>query len=299
MDFICNNIIKSEIAASKDKIADVSGVPSDAVDIFMKMAQSKYAFDMKNDELTKAKQRLIDIYSYNNLTRNIREELIHIRAYDNYCLAAFNTWREGNNYIFYQSNYVSILFNMARRARIMLANAIHREHWLENLVQNDITLMPSLRTVVDKADITEVEARRYLCIAIDEPNINKPLNEIYDIIISSHLSLAKVIAELSIGPLCIKFLDSSLDFNDIKANINSIFTLVSPDMEYINTLYNTIKVANNAQKAGGSKAIDEANKAFEDAKNNVIIELINIYMYKLKMFINVISNITKRNHKTS
>jgi hypothetical protein len=180
---------------------------------------------------------------------------------------------------------------MARRARAMLASAIRREQWLERLIQNDNTLMPSLRTVVDAADITEVEARRYLCIAIDEPNINKPLNEIYDIIISSHLSLAKVIAELSIGPLCIIFLDNSLNFNNIKVNINKIFTLVSPDMEYINTLYNTIHAV--------EKGSDEANKAFEDAKNNVIVELINIYMYKLKMFINVISNIPKRSHKTS
>ena len=116
MDFICTNIIKSELASSKDKIIDTPGVQPDTVDIFIKMACAKYAFNMRNDELTKAKQHLIDIYNCNKLTRNIQEELTRIRAYNKYCLAALNTWIDGNNYILYQSNYVSILFNIAKRA---------------------------------------------------------------------------------------------------------------------------------------------------------------------------------------
>ena len=289
MDFICNNIIKPEIEASKDKISvDAPGVPPDAIDIFTKMASAKYAFNMMNDKLTKAKKNLIDIYNYNNLSRNIREELVRIRAYDNYCLAALNTWKEGNNYILYHSNYIGILYNMAKRARTVLANAINREYWLETLVKNDTELMASLKTVVDEADVAEIEARRYLCIAIDEPNMNKPLNEIYDIIITNHLSLARIIAELAIGPLCIEFLNN-LDFNIIKDNINSnIFTSVSPNMECINIFYNTIKDVNILQTCEPTdiKALDEANKAFEDAKNNVITELTNIYMYKFNEFIN-------------
>lgn len=289
MDFICNNIIKPELAISKDKISDKPGVPPDAIDIFTKMASAKYTFNMKNDELNKAKQNLIDIYSCNSLPTNIQEELSRIRAYDKYYLAALNTWTEGNNYILYQSNYISILFNMAHRAHTALAIAINREYWFETIVKNDTTLMSLLKTAVDEADVAEVEARRYLCIAIDEPNMNKSLNEIYDIIISSHLSLAKVIAELSIGPLCIEFLDNSLDFNVIKDNIhNNIFTSVSPNMECINTFYNTIKDGNKTLQSHSSdiNALDDANKAFEDAKNNVIGELINIYMYKFNEFIN-------------
>jgi len=103
------------------------------------------------------------------------------------------------------------------------------------------------------------------------------------------LSLAKVIAELSIGPLCIEFLDNSLDFNVIKDNIhNNIFTSISPNMECINTFYNTIKGGNKTLQCHPSdiNALDDANKAFEDAKNNVIGELINIYMYKFNEFIN-------------
>jgi len=290
MDFICNNIIKSEIAASKDKITDTSGVPSYAIDIFMKMAQAKYAFNMKNDTLTKAKQRLLDIYSYNNMTRNIRAELVRMRTYDEYCLATFNTWKEGNNYIFCQSNYIGLLFNMARKAHTTLANALNRKYWLENLVQNDTILITSLRTAIDEAVVAEIEAKRHLCIAIDEPDMNKSLNEISHIIFSNHLLLAKVIAELSIGPLCIDFLYNSLEFNVIKSD-NIIFTLVSPNMEYINRLYNTITVVNTAIHSLNSdtRAIDEANKAFEDAKNNVIDELTNIYMYELNVFINQIN----------
>ena len=177
---------------------------------------------------------------------------------------------------------------MAKRARTVLANAINREYWLETLVKNDTELMASLKTVVDEADVAEIEARRYLCIAIDEPNMNKPLNEIYDIIITNHLSLARIIAELAIGPLCIEFLNN-LDFNIIKDNINSnIFTSVSPNMECINIFYNTIKDVNILQTCEPTdiKALDEANKAFEDAKNNVITELTNIYMYKFNEFIN-------------
>ncbi len=291
MDFICNNIIKSEIAASKDKIStDASGVPPDAIDIFTKMASAKYAFNMMNDKLTKAKKNLIDIYNYNNLSRNIREELVRIRAYDNYCLAALNTWKEGNNYILYQSNYVSILFNMTRKAREVLVAAINKEYWLETIVQNDIDIRASLKTAIDEAYIAEVEAIRYLCIAIDEPNTNKSLNEIYDSMFSNYLSLAKVIAELSIGPLCIEFLNNSSDFNVIKANIhNNIFTSISLDMEYINTFYNTIKNINKILHCPiyDINDLDEANIAFEDAKNNVIAELINIYMYKFNEFINV------------
>ena len=288
MDFICNNIIKSELALSKDKIsADTSAVQPDTVDIFIKMACTKYTFNMNNEELTKAKQNLIDIY--NLPIRNIQEELVRIRAYRDYCIAALNTWKEGNNYILYYSNYIGILYNMAKRTRTALANAINREYWLEALVKNDTGLMTSLRTVVDKADIAEVEARRYLCIAIDETNMNKPLNEIYDIVISNHLSIARIIAELAIGPLCIEFLDNSLDFNVIKDNIhNNIFTSISPNMECINTFYNTIKDINNILQCSFQdiKALDEANKAFEDAKNNVITELTNIYMYKFNEFIN-------------
>jgi len=291
MDFICNNIIKPELALSKDKISDdTSGVQPDTIDIFIKMACTKYAFNMNNEELTKAKQNLINIYSYNNIPRDIQEELVCIRAYRNYCIAALNTWKEGNNYILYYSNYIGILFNMAQRARKVLANAINREYWLETLVKNDIELMASLKTVVDDADIAEVEARRYLCIAIDEPDMNKSLNEIYDIIINNHLSLSKVIAKLSIGPLCIEFLDNSLDFNIIKDNIhNNIFTSISPNMECINTFYNTIKDVNKILQCPTPdiKALDEANKAFEDAKNNVITELINIYMYKFNEFLNI------------
>ena len=68
MDFICNNIIKSELEASKDKISvDTSAVQPDTIDIFIKMACTKYAFNMNNEGLIKAKQNLIDIYSYNNL----------------------------------------------------------------------------------------------------------------------------------------------------------------------------------------------------------------------------------------
>ena len=291
MDFICTNIIKPEIALSTNNISiDTPGVPSDAVDIFTKMASAKYAFNMMNDKLNKAKQNLIDIYSYNNLPINIREELARIRAYDIYCLAALNTWREGNNYILYQSNYISILFNMTRKARIVLVNAINREYWLETMIENDIDIRTSLKTAIDEAYIAEVEAIRYLCIAIDEPNMNKSLNEIYDSIISSQLLLARIIAELAIGPLCIEFLDNSLDFNVIKDNIhNNIFTSISPNMECINTFYNTIKDVNNILQTCGSsdiKDLDEANKAFEDAKNNVITELTNIYMYKFNEFIN-------------
>ena len=291
MDFICNNIIKSELAASKDKTStDAPGVPPDAIDIFTKMASAKYAFNMMNDELNKAKKNLIDIYSYNNLPINIREELSRIRAYDIYCLAALNTWREGNNYILYQSNYISILFNMTRRARVVLANAINREYWLENMIENNIDIRTSLKTAIDEAYIAEVEAIRYLCIAIDEPNMNKSLNEIYDNIISSHLSLARIIAELAIGPLCIEFLNNSLDFNVIKANIhNNIFTSISPNMECISTFYNTIKDVNKILETCGPpdiKALNEANKAFKDAKNNVIGELTNMYMYKFNEFIN-------------
>jgi hypothetical protein len=291
MDFICNNIIKSELAVSKDKISDdTSGVQPDTIDIFIKMACTKYAFNMNNEGLTKAKQNLIDIYNYKNFPINLQEELVRIRTYRNYCIAALNTWKEGNNYILYHSNYIGILFNMAQRARTVLANAINREYWLETLVKNDIELMASLKTVVDDADVAEVEARRYLCIAIDEPNMNKPLNEIYNIIISNYSSLAKVIAELAIGPLCIEFLDNSLDFNVIKDNIhNNIFTSVSPNMECIRTFYNTIKDVNNILQCPTPdiKALDEASKAFEDAKNNVITELTNIYMYKFNEFINI------------
>ena len=293
MDFICNNIIKPEIEASKDKISvDAPGVPPDAIDIFTKMASAKYTFNMMNDELTKAKQNLIDINSYNNLTIiNIHEELVHIRAYDKYCLAALNTWKEGNNYILYHSNYVSILFNMTRKAREVLVGAINKEYWLEALVENDIDIRTSLKTAIDEAYVAEVEAIRYLCIAIDEPDTNKSLNEIYDTMFSNYLSLAKVIAELSIGPLCIEFLNNSSDFNVIKANIhNNIFTSISLDMEYIHTFYNTIQDVNNILETCGSpniEALYEANKAFENAKNNVIGELINIYMYKFNEFINV------------
>jgi hypothetical protein len=254
------------------------------------MACTKYAFNMNNSELTKAKQKLIDIYNYKNFPRNIQEELVRIRAYRNYSIAALNTWKEGNNYILYHSNYIGILFNIAQRTRTALANAINKEYWLETIVKNDIELMASLKTVVDDADVAEIEARRYLCIAIDETNMNKPLNEIYDIIISNYSSLAKVIAELSIGPLCIEFLDNSLDFNAIKDNIhNNIFTSISPNMEYINTFYNTIKDINilHTIKPPDIKALDKANKAFEDAKNNVITELTNIYMYKFNEFINI------------
>ena len=290
MDFICNNIIKPEIASSKDKISvDASGVPPDAVDIFTKMASAKYAFNMMNDELTKAKQNLIDIYNCNSLPTNIREELLCIRAYDKYCLAALNTWREGNNYILYQSNYISILFNMTRKAREVLVAAINKEYWLETLVENDIDIRVSLKAAIDEAYVAEVEAIRYLCIAIDEPDMNKSLNEIYDSMFSNYLSLAKVIAELSIGPLCIEFLNNSLDYNIIKSNIhNNIFTSISLDMEYINIFYNTINDINNISQCPTPdiKALDEANKAFEDAKNNVIAELINIYMYKFNEFIN-------------
>jgi len=289
MDFICTNLIKTELAISKDKISDKPGVPPDAIDIFTKMACAKYTFNMKNDELNKAKQNLIDIYSCNSLPTNIQEELSRIRAYDKYCLAALNTWTEGNNYILYQSNYISILFNMAHRAHTALAIAINREYWFETIVKNDTTLMSLLKTAVDEADVAEVEARRYLCIAIDEPNMNKTLNELYSTIINNHVSLAKVIAELSIGPLCIEFLDNSLDFSVTKANIiNNIFTSVSPNMECISILHNTIHVANKELqcKPPNIQALDEANKAFEDAKNNVIDELINLYMYKLNAFIN-------------
>ena len=288
MDFICNNIIKSELALSKDKIsADTSAVQPDTVDIFIKMACTKYAFNMNNEELTKAKQNLIDIY--NLPIRNIQEELVRIRAYRDYCIAALNTWKEGNNYILYYSNYIGILYNMAKRTRTALANAINREYWLEALVKNDTGLMTSLRTVVDKADIAEVEARRYLCIAIDETNMNKPLNEIYDIVISNYLSIARIIAELAIGPLCIEFLDNSLDFNVIKDNIhNNIFTSISPNMECISTFYNTIKDINNILQCStlDIKALDEATKVFENVKNNVITELTNIYVYKFNEFIN-------------
>lgn len=289
MDFICNNIIKSELAVYKDKIStDTPGVPPDAIDIFTKMASAKYAFNMMNDELNKAKQNLIDIY--NLPTKNFQDELVRIRAYDKYCLATLNTWREGNNYILYQSNYISILFNMTRRARVVLTNAINKEYWLETMIENDVNIRISLKTAIDEAYIAEVEAIRYLCIAIDEPNMNKSLNEIYDNIISNQLSLARIIAELSIGPLCIEFLDNSLDFNVIKANIhNNIFTSISPNMECISTFYNTIKDVNKILETCGPpdiKALDEANKAFEDAKNNVIGELTNIYMYKFNEFIN-------------
>jgi len=289
MDFICNNIIKSELAVYKDKIStDTPGVPADTIDIFTKMASAKYVFNMMNDELNKAKQNLIDIY--NLPTKNFQDELLRIRAYDKYCLATLNTWREGNNYILYQSNYISILFNMTRRARVVLTNAINKEYWLETMIENDINIRTSLKTAIDEAYIAEVEAIRYLCIAIDEPNMNKSLNEIYDNIISNQLSLARIIAELSIGPLCIEFLDNSLDFNVIKANIhNNIFTSISPNMECINILYNTINAVNilHAVRPPDIKALDEANKAFEDAKNNVIDELTNMYMYKFNEFINV------------
>jgi hypothetical protein len=289
MDFICNNIIKSELVVSKDKISDTPGVPPEAIDIFTKMASAKYAFNMMNDKLTKAKQNLIDIYSCNSLPTNIREELLRIRAYDKYCLAALNTWREGNNYILYQSNYISILFNMTRKARELLVAAINKEYWLETLVENDIDIRATLKIAIDEAYVAEIEAIRYLCIAIDEPDMNKPLNELYNTIINNHLSLAKVIAELSIAPLCIEFLDNSLDFNIIKDNIhNNIFTSISPNMECINTFYNTIKAGNKALECHPSdiKVLDEANKAFKDAKNNVIGELTNMYMYKFNEFIN-------------
>ena len=137
--------------------------------------------------------------------------------------------------------------------------------------------------------MAEIEAIRYLCIAIDEPDLNKSLNEIYDSMFSNYLSLAKVIAELSIGPLCIEFLNNSSDFNVIKANIhNNIFTSISPNMECINTFYITIKDINILQSCGppNIEALDEATKAFEDVKNNVITELINIYKYKFNEFIN-------------
>ena len=57
----------------------------------------------------------------------------------------------------------------------------------------------------------------------------------------------------------------------------------------INIFYNTIKDVNNILQTCGPpdiKALDEANKAFENAKNNVITELTNIYMYKFNEFIN-------------
>ena len=59
-------------------------------------------------------------------------------------------------------------------------------------------------------------------------------------------------------------------------------------MECINIFYNTIKDVNILQTCEPTdiKALDEANKAFEDAKNNVITELTNIYMYKFNEFIN-------------
>ena len=130
---------------------------------------------------------------------------------------------------------------MTRRARVVLANAINREYWLENMIENNIDIRTSLKTAIDEAYVAEIEAIRYLCIAIDEPDLNKSLNEIYDSMFSNYLSLAKVIAELSIGPLCIEFLNNSSDFNVIKANIhNNIFTSISPNMECINTFYITV-----------------------------------------------------------
>jgi hypothetical protein len=323
MDFICTNIIKSDIDSILSKpIIPSSVIPSpitiptvditedvinglitmtssnyafnmknnetikstqchlditeDVINTFIKMTCANYAFNMKNTELIKSKQRLLDIYvSYANIpTRNIREELSRVRAYKDYSSSALDTWKEGNNYILYKGAYIGMLFNTARKAATALAAALNREYWLESLIKNDVALKISLRTAVEEASNVEIEARNRLYIAIDEPNINKSLIEIYNNILSNHLSLAKVVAELSISPLCIEMLDDNSDLNVIKANINNIFTSISPNMEYINILYNTIKVANNASDIN-------TLKAFEEAKNNVIVELTNIYMYEL------------------
>ena len=49
MDFICNNIIKSELAVYKDKIStDTPGVPPDAIDIFTKIDDDFLSLDWKN-----------------------------------------------------------------------------------------------------------------------------------------------------------------------------------------------------------------------------------------------------------
>jgi hypothetical protein len=260
-------------------MVDISGIPPAAVDIFIKMTRAKYTFNSKNDDLHRAEQQLLDVYrprdSHNVvLTNNIREELAVARAYNNYCSAALDTWREGNDYIIYQSKYISILFNMAKAAGTALAAALNKEFWLETLIQNDTDLKTALRTAVEEADVAEIEARRCLCLAIDETSTNKPLIEIYDIICSNHLSLAKVIAELSISPLCVELLNDNSDYN-------SMFTSVFPNIVYINSLYNALKAANGTNGTNGANINDMIE--FENAKNNVIIELTNMYMYELNM----------------
>ena len=276
MDIICANIIKTDIESllsSKDKIhADTTDVPIDMIDIFIKMTHAKYAFNMKNDELNRVRQRLIDIYNNNPNAISIREELATIRAYDSYSLAALDTWREGNSYILYKSTYIGALFNMARTAATALAASLNREYWLETLVLNDAEMKTSLRIAVEEADAAEIETRRRLCIAVDEQHMNKPLIEIYDTIRDYHLSLSKAIATLSVSPLCIKLLSENSDYYNM-------FTAVFPNIVYINSLHNALNTV-NAMSPSQTNHLDVI-KEFEDARDNIIVELTNLYMYKL------------------
>ena len=276
MDIICANIIKTDIESllsSKDKIhADTTDVPIDMIDIFIKMTHAKYAFNMKNDELNRVRQRLIDIYNNNPNAISIREELATIRAYDSYSLAALDTWREGNSYILYKSTYIGALFNMARTAATALAASLNREYWLETLVLNGAEMKTSLRIAVEEADAAEIETRRRLCIAVDEQHMNKPLIEIYDTIRDYHLSLSKAIATLSVSPLCIKLLSENSDYYNM-------FTAVFPNIVYINSLHNALNTV-NAMTADQTNHLDVI-KEFEDARDNIIVELTNLYMYKL------------------
>ena len=288
MDFIFSNIIETEtLLSSNDKIhINTTDVPIDAIDIFIKMTHAKYAFNIKNDELTKARQHILDIYDNNQSgeseVNNVRKELAAARAFDRYRIAAKAAWTEGNNYILYKSTYIGILFNIVRTASSALAAALNREYWLETVVSDDMEMKASLRAAVKEADRTEIEAKHRLCIAVDEPNMNKPLIEIYDNIHNCHLSLSKTIATLAISPLCIELLSDNSDYN-------SMFTDVFPNIVYINCLDNAL----NAVKAteliinysnilqNRTQTDSSITKDFEDAKNNLIVELTNLYMYKL------------------
>lgn len=288
MDFIFSNIIETEtLLSSNDKIhINTTDVPIDAIDIFIKMTHAKYAFNIKNDELTKARQHILDIYDNNQSgeseANNVRKELAAARAFDRYRIAAKAAWTEGNNYILYKSTYIGILFNIVRTAGSALAAALNREYWLETVVSDDMEMKASLRAAVKEADVAEMEAKHRLCIAVDESNMNKPLFEIYDNIHNCHLSLSKTIATLAISPLCIELLSDNSDYN-------SMFTDVFPNIVYINCLDNAL----NAVKAteliinysnilqNRTQTDSSITKDFEDAKNNLIVELTNLYMYKL------------------
>ena len=58
-----------------------------------------------------------------------------------------------------------------------------------------------------------------------------------------------------------------------------MFTAVFPNIVYINSLHNALNTV-NAMTADQTNHLDVI-KEFEDARDNIIVELTNLYMYKL------------------